>query len=114
MEYYGLRKAGADIDLVVSGYDHENLKTLYPNNVKDLYGDIGVCEIEFEIWNQIILFRYDFLKQNAIEKKTHLVAGIDKLIFLKAIAMQDEKYMKDLKLLSKYATDIQYGKEKLP
>ncbi len=114
MEYYGLRKAGADIDLVVSGYDHENLKTLYPNDVKDLYGDIGVCECEFEIWNQICLFRYDFLKQNAIEKKTHLVAGIDKLIFLKAIAMQNEKYMKDLKLLVKYATDIQYGKEKLP
>lgn len=30
MEYYGLRKAGADIDLVVSARDHANLKRRIP------------------------------------------------------------------------------------
>ena len=114
MEYYGLRRAGADIDLVLSGHDHDVLKRLYPDDVKDLYGDIGVCVFEFEMWNQICLFRYDFLKQNALEEDAYLVASVDKLIFVKAIAMHNAKYMKDLELLAKYATDIQYGKRSLP
>ena len=53
MEYYGLRKAGADIDLVIEISDHQALVNKYPSNIKDLYGDIGVCEFGFEIWNQI-------------------------------------------------------------
>ena len=51
MEYYGLRRAGLDIDLVIHNDDHKILKEKYPNNIKDLYGDIGICEYEFEIWN---------------------------------------------------------------
>ena len=114
MEYYGLREAGADIDFVVSGRDHDRLKRPYPDDVKDLYGDIGVCAFEFELWNQICLFRYEFLKQNALQEDGYLVASLDKLIFLKAIAMHNAKYMKDLELLAEYATDVQYGKKKLP
>ena len=114
MEYYGLRKAGLDVDLVVSLRDHDSLKNLYPDDLKDLYGDIGVCVFEFEMWNQINRFQYDFLKQNAIEKEEWLVASVDKLILLKAICMQIKKYMKDLELLAKYANDIQYGKRRLP
>ncbi len=49
MEYYGIRKAGADIDFVISERDHERLKKEYPDHVKDLWGDIGICEFEFEI-----------------------------------------------------------------
>ncbi len=114
MEYYGLRKAGADIDFVVSLRDHESLRRLYPENLKDIYGDIGVCVDGFEMWNQICRFQYDFLRQNAVEEKEWLVASVDKMILLKAIAMHDPKYMKDLELLAKYATDIQYGKRRLP
>ena len=40
MEYYGLRKAGSDIDLVIHNDDHKILKEMYPNNIRDLYGDI--------------------------------------------------------------------------
>jgi len=70
--------------------------------------------IWFEMWNQICRYRYDFLKQNAVEKKEWVVASVDKLILLKAIAMHNSKYMNDLELLAKYALDIQYGKKKLP
>ena len=37
MEYYGLRKAGADVDLVVHPADHAALLKQYPDHVKDLY-----------------------------------------------------------------------------
>jgi len=114
MEYYGIRKAGADIDFVISERDHEKLKIKYPDNIKDLWGDIGICEFEFEIWNQICMFDYDFLKQNAIDKRSYLVAGLDKLILLKAMAMNIDKYKADLEMLVQYTKEIQYKIKKLP
>ena len=41
MEYYGLRKAGDDIDFIVSGEDYEGLAKLYSENKKDLFGDLN-------------------------------------------------------------------------
>ena len=114
MEYYGLREAGADIDFVVSERDHVELRRRYPSAMKDIHGDIGVCVSGFELWNQICRFRYDFLSQNAVQHEGYLVAAVDKLVFLKAMAMRQPKYMRDIELLVEYATDVQYGKRKLP
>ena len=99
MEYYGLRQAGADIDLVISLCDHENLKLKYPHNIKDLYGDIGICEFDFEIWNQICRYRYDELKPGAIEEPSILVISLERLLFLKTLAIKHEKYYQDVLLL---------------
>lgn len=99
MEYYELRKAGADIDLVVHSEDHKELEKKYPEHIKDLYGDIGVCEFGFEIWNQICTFDYKYLKENAIEEEAYLVISLEKLLFLKALAMEIPKYHKDLELI---------------
>ena len=68
MEYYHLRVAGADVDLVVSVHDHDSLKRLYPDDVKDIRGDIGVCAFGSEMWNQICLFQYDFLNKTRWKK----------------------------------------------
>ena len=35
--------------------------------LKDLWGDLGVCVDEFEIWRSICLFDYACLSQGAIE-----------------------------------------------
>lgn len=99
MEYYGLRKAGADIDLVISARDHANLKALYPDHVKDLYGDIGICEFDFEIWNQICRFTYAELKVGALEEPTLLIISLEQLLFLKTLAIKVEKYYRDVLLL---------------
>jgi hypothetical protein len=99
MEYYGLRKAGADIDLVISLRDHANLKKLYPDHIKDLYGDIGICEFDFEIWNQICRFDYEELKEGAIEEPDMLIISLEQLLFLKTLAIKKEKYYKDVLLL---------------
>ena len=108
MEYYGLRKAGVDIDLVVHPIDHETLVSKYPSNIKDLYGDIGVCEFGFEIWNQICTFDYQYLKANAIEEENFLVISLEMLLFLKALAMEIPKYHKDLELVVKKVLDKAY------
>ena len=99
MEYYGLRKAGADIDLVVSLRDHANLKQQYPDHIKDLYGDIGICEFGFEIWNQICRYNYDELKDGAIEEASIWIVSLEQLLFLKTLAINEEKYYRDVLLL---------------
>ena len=108
MEYYGLRKAGQDIDLVVHPADHSALSEKYPSNIKDLYGDLGICEFDFEIWNQICTFDYEYLKENAIEEAQFLVVSLEKLLFLKALAMEIPKYHKDLELVVKKILDQAY------
>ena len=99
MEYYVLRKAGADIDLVISLRDHENLKHQYPNHIKDLAGDIGICEFDFEIWNQICRYNYEELKVGAIDKDSWLIISLERLLFLKTLAIREEKYYQDVLLL---------------
>ena len=99
MEYYGLRKAGADIDLVISLGDHADLKRQYPDHIKDLYGDIGICEFGFEIWNQICRYDYEELKVGAIEEPSLLIISLDRLLFLKTLAIRHEKYYQDVLLL---------------
>jgi len=110
MEYYGLRKAGLDIDLVIHNEDHKILKNKYPNNIKDLYGDIGICEYGFEIWNQICTFDYEYLKLNAIEEEKYIIISLEKLLFLKALAMEIPKYHKDLEMVVKLILNKAYGK----
>lgn len=99
MEYYGLRKAGADIDMVISLNDHANLKKQYPDHIQDLDGDIGICEFEFELWNQICRYDYEELRAGAIEEVDVLVISLEKLLFLKTLAIKEEKYYQDVLLL---------------
>lgn len=112
MEYYGIRKAGADIDFVVHSDDHKRLAARYPDHIKDVFGDRGVIEYEFEIWNTICTFDYDRLRQGAAEEADYLVVSIEKLLMLKAIAMKaDEKYRRDVELIADYILATAYRKE---
>lgn len=111
MEYYDLRKAGSDIDFVIAADDHKRLVAQYPDHIKDLYGDIGVIEYEFEIWNTICTFDYENLKAGAIEEDEYLAISIEKLLMLKAIAIKaHEKYQRDVELIGDYIRDKAYGK----
>ena len=102
MEYYGMRKSGADIDLVISNNDYIDLSTKYQENRKDLYGDLGVVIAEFEIWRSIALLGYDFLSNNAIEERDLLIVSLDRLLFMRVCAMDVDKYRKDLVLMKEY------------
>ena len=111
MEYYDLRPAGADIDFVITGEDYTALAQQYPDHHKDLWGDQGVCVAEFEIWRTICLFDYAYLAAGALDEGDYLVIALDKLLFLKTLAMKhDEKYQRDVALLVKKILDDQYGR----
>jgi predicted nuclease with TOPRIM domain len=102
MEFYEMRKAGADIDLIITDDDYQILAEKYSNDRKDLYGDLGIVTGKFEIWRSIAHLDYDFFKKDAIEKENILIVSIDRLLWTRVCAMEEEKYRNDLKLLKEY------------
>ncbi|NPE09678.1 MAG: hypothetical protein GNW80_15440 [Asgard group archaeon] len=99
MEYYGLRDAGEDIDFIISKEDYDQLAKKYPDNLKDIFGDKGVCIFNFELWKSIRWYMYDELIINAVEKSEYLIITLEKLLLLKALAMSIPKYHEDLELI---------------
>lgn len=99
MEYYGLRKAGKDIDFIADEKDVVALIRFYPDRVKDLWGDLGVCPHEFEIWRTIVFFGYDYFLEGAIEQDEYLIVSLEKLLFMKSLGIKKEKYLQDLHLI---------------
>lgn len=99
MEYYGIRKSGRDIDLIAHQEDIAALIRQYPKRVKNLWGDLGVCPMEFEIWRTINYADYNYYKESAVELEEVLVIAKEKLLIMKALAMNKEKYMNDLRLI---------------
>lgn len=111
MEYYNLRKSGEDIDLIVDESDIVELVKIYPNRVKDIWGDLGVCPMNFEIWRTIKLQNYDDLKVGSIDIGEVLVISKEKLLIMKALAMKDkEKYLNDTKLIVEDILNEQFKK----
>jgi hypothetical protein len=117
MEYYEMRKAGADIDLIITDEDYQALAQKYPNHRKDLYGDLGMVIGKFEIWRSIAHLDYNFFKKDAIEEENILIISIDRLLWTRVCAMEVEKYRNDLGLLKEYYyknyTNQKYHKEAL-
>lgn len=102
MEYYGMRKSGADIDLIITDEDYQVLAGKHPDQRKDLYGDLGLVIEKFEIWRSIAHLDYDFFKKDAVEEEKVLIVSIDRLLWTRVCAMEVEKYRRDLDLLKEY------------
>lgn len=100
-EYYGIRQSGPDIDLVIAGEDYIGLSKQYPNNKKDLSGDLGVLVEEFEIWKTICWYDYNFLAEGALDMGEYKIISLEKLLFMTALVINNFKYENDLKLIVK-------------
>ena len=115
MEYYNLRKSGTDIDFIADEKDVLALIKMYPDRVKDLYCDLGVCPFEFEIWRSIQLFTYNDLISGAIEEENYFVISLEKLLLMKTLVMKMEKYGNDVELITQHISSVQekkYDQEK--
>jgi len=109
MEYYGLRQSGNDIDFVITPADYERLSRKYPDNLKDLWGDLGVCVYGFEIWKSICLFDYEYLSSGTLNQGEYLIICLERLLFLKALGMKEEKYRRDLELIVQKVLNDKYA-----
>lgn len=102
MEYYGIRKSGADIDFVVCDEDYQLFASAMPDKRKDIYGDLGIVIETFEIWRSIALLDYDFYLKDAVDEGNVFIISLDRLLLTRVNAMEVEKYMNDLKLIKQY------------
>ena len=112
MEFYHLRKSGADIDFIVTAEDYAGLAEIYPDKLKNLAGDLGVGVFGFELWKTICSFGYKFLAQGAFEKSDYKVISLEKLLFLKSLGIAKPKFAADVRLLVQKIFDIRYHKDK--
>ena len=99
MEYYGLRKSGEDVDLIVTDEDYQALAKLHPEKRKDIWGDLGVILWPLEIWRSIMYFDHAFYRQGAVDCGGIYVVSLEKLLLTRAYAMHTEKYKQDLGLI---------------
>ena len=106
MEYYGIRKKGDDVDLIVTNDDYEALAQKYPENRIDRWGDLYVSLSHCELLRSIFRFDYDFLSDGAIEYDECKVISVEKLFFMKVLAYHNqpeiEKHTNDYKLMWDY------------
>jgi hypothetical protein len=108
MEFHGLRPAGADIDLIADERDVADLARRFPDGVKNLHGDLGVCAFELEVWQMIVLFGYDDLVDGAIDAGDFQVISLEKPLVLKALATMQDKYRRDVELIAARIVERQY------
>ncbi|MDQ6984846.1 MAG: hypothetical protein Q9M91_03940 [Candidatus Dojkabacteria bacterium] len=119
MMYHELRESDKDIDMILIRRDHLELsKKLIDeadileephksgfkekSQFSDLFGDHGILIYEFELWDSIMLFGYDELKDNALDEKDFLVISLEKLMMLSVIrGVYTERYLEDAKLIAK-------------
>jgi hypothetical protein len=103
MEYYGLRKHGDDIDLIVTERDYQRLKVKFPENRKDVWGDFGILVHGFELFRSIYKFDHAHYALGAIELTHYKVIHIDMLFRMKVFALGvAEKHDRDVQLLKEY------------
>ncbi len=58
----------------------------------EVYGDLGVKVQAFELWNSILLFTYEDLSIGAYDLEGIKVISLEKLLFLKTLAIRELKY----------------------
>lgn len=108
MEYYELRKHGADVDFIVTERDYQGLKVQFPNNRKDVWGDFGILVNGFELFRSIYRFDHAHYSQGAIELTNYRIVSIDMLFRMKVFAIGvAQKHDSDVQLLKEYYQQFQ-------
>ncbi|MBO0783128.1 MAG: hypothetical protein J2P37_30300 [Ktedonobacteraceae bacterium] len=97
MEYYQLRSAGKDIDFLFTPEDFFRLAAWYPEQVAGERIVLGTLEC----WRQVRGCTYEQLEEGALETRYYRVLTREKLLLLKALAVDQEKNQHDIFLLAK-------------
>lgn len=108
MEYYGLREAGNDIDIVICKEDFVKLALSHPHSLKNIWGDLGVVIGTFECWKTIQCLNYQELIQDVIQENDYAVLSLEKLLLQKVQVKNDPKSEKDVALIAKKINEINY------
>jgi len=106
MEYYGLRKRGADIDMLISNEDYLAFAQAFPQSKIDRWGDLGLSIGPYELFRSVFRLDCGFYSQGAFEHTKCKVLSFEKLLFMKTLAAWNQpeipKHVEDLKLVMEY------------
>ena len=90
MEYYGLRKHGGDVDLLIVNEDYQLLSEAYPDKRIDVWGNLGVILEKYSFFRSIGHLDYNFYAAEAAEYEDFKVISFERLFFMAAAAMRGE------------------------
>lgn len=119
MEYYNVRKAGHDLDIMVSLNDWEILKKKYPNTL-NLFGGQTEDEVdatlnleheEIDIIKTLWLHDYNELTVDSIDLGDVRIISLNNLLYIKTfpyISHGDIKSNEDVKLIVNKVIDNKY------
>jgi hypothetical protein len=108
MEVYKLREHGDDIDFIISKEDYYGLKEIYPDNIKDVWGDFGLQVNNLELFRSMYKFDYSYYANGAIDSGEIKIVSIDMLFRMKVYAIPaGEKHAKDIELIKNHYNMMQ-------
>lgn len=90
MEYYGLRRCGDDIDLIIANDDYQILASKYPDYKVDTWGDLGIRIGRYELLRSISRLDYTFYSDGAFQFEKYKVLSFERLFFMTAAAVRSE------------------------
>jgi len=94
MEYYGLRKHGDDIDMLVTDDDYQSLASKYSDSTIDIWGNLAVILDGYSFNLCVCHMDYNFYAVGAVEYEDFKVVSFDRLYFMAASAMRSEPDVK--------------------
>ena len=110
LQYYDIRKAGHDIDMIVSPNDWKELKKLYPKKInlfggkteKDIDATINLKKEKIDLISTLYQHNYNDLVKGAINKDKYKILSLEKLLYIKtidAVFKNTKKSKKDQNLI---------------
>lgn len=110
MEYYKLRKAGHDIDYIVSKYDYDKLSKIYEPNIYMHKQATGITnregKIDVDYFLNFYHYDYNYLKKNAIKNGNILIISKTDLLLVKSMTAFDKNNKISKSIVKKYLNDI--------
>lgn len=119
MEYYNVRKAGHDLDIIVSNKDWDILKKKYPKTL-NLFGGqtedevdatLNLDNYDIDIIKTLYLHDYEDLILGSIDIEDVKIISLKNLLYIKAfpyITHNHNKSLEDMKLIIKKVIDNKY------
>ena len=101
MEFYELRPAGEDIDLLVAEEDYFVLAQSNAGQIKTSGQDTGLIVAGYELWQSKLGAGYRYWSEDAIEQDDFLVLSLERLFLMKLSSKNSLQNLQDTNLIAK-------------
>jgi hypothetical protein len=100
MEFYELRPAGEDIDLLIAEEDYFVLAQSNTGQTKTSGQDTGLILNGYELWQSKVGAGYRYWSEDAIEQAEFLVPSLERLFLMKLSSKNTLRNLQDANLIA--------------